>query len=259
MDIPVDTWYPAIFRRSSRRTYLPKTPDEMALNRLRTVISEFKPFPGARSELIQRPPENIFKGVLGHYGRVNGAPSYIAFIGEMNSRLVQEAIGYLGEGIILEATALGLNTCWVGGFFRRDTVGEQIRLSKIEQVLAITPLGYAPENKDLNEKILSGFVKSRRRKPLAELVSGQVTAPWMEKSLEAARQAPSAQNRQPWRFRFEKSAVVVSEDRAKSSSSISKRLDCGIAMLHFELGALASGVTGRWEFLESPDVAAFVF
>jgi nitroreductase len=259
MDVPVETWYPAIFRRSSRRTYLPKIPDAKTLERLRTVTSEYRPFPGARSELVLSPPENIFKGLVGHYGRVNGAPFYIAFIGENDSRRAQEAIGYLGEGIILEATALGLDTCWVGGFFRHDAVEEQIKLSEIERVFAVTPVGYAPENKDLNEKILSGIVKSRQRKSLAELVSGPLTAPWMGKALEAVRQAPSAQNRQPWRFRIEESAIVVSEDRARSSSSISTRLDCGIAMLHLELGAHASGVIGRWEFLESPDVAAFVF
>ncbi len=259
MDIPVETWYQAIFLRFSRRTYMPKTPDAGVLDRLRTLTSEFRPFPGVRSELIAGSSARIFKGLVGHYGRVNGAPLSIAFIGQMNSRTVQESVGYLGEGVILEATALGLNTCWVGGFFRHDAVEEQIKLSEMERVLAVTPIGYAPDNKDLKEKIVSGFVRSRFRKPLVEIVSGQVTAPWMEKALEAARQAPSAQNRQPWRFRVEKSAVVVSEDRAKSFSTISKRLDCGIAMLHFELGARASGVNGRWEFLEAPDVAAYRF
>jgi hypothetical protein len=34
-------------------------------------------------------------------------------------------------------------------------------------------------------------------------------------------------------------------------------IDCGIAMLHAELGALHEGVGGRWVRLSEPDVAAF--
>ncbi|HHY93759.1 MAG TPA: nitroreductase, partial [Firmicutes bacterium] len=29
-------------------------------------------------------------------------------------------MGYTGEAVVLEATALGLATCWVGGFFRPE-------------------------------------------------------------------------------------------------------------------------------------------
>ncbi len=39
---------------------------------------------------------------------------------------------------------------------------------------------------------------------------------------------------------------------------MAKRLDCGIAMLHIELGALSKGVKGRWELLKQPQVARFV-
>jgi len=184
---------------------------------------------------------------------------YIAFIGEMSSPRVQEAAGYTGEGIILEATAVGFATCWVGGFFRPESVRSQIDIREGERVLSVTPVGYAPPEKTRQEKIMSGLVKSRSRKPLTKLVGGEAAALWMEKALEAARLAPSAQNRQPWRFRVEKDAVVIAVDKSFSTSSISKRLDCGIAMLHFELGALAAGAQGRWEILPSPDVARFIF
>jgi len=184
---------------------------------------------------------------------------YMAFIGEMSSGRVQEATGYIGEGIILEATALGLATCWVGGFFRPEGVRSQIDIREEEKVLSVTPVGYAPLEKTRQEKIMSGLVRSRLRKPLAKLVSGEMPAPWMEKALEAARLAPSAQNRQPWRFRIEKEAVVIAADKSSTTSSISKRLDCGIAMLHFELGARVAGVAGKWEILSSPDVARFIF
>jgi nitroreductase len=258
MELPVERWYPAIFQRHSRRTYSAQIPEEDKLARLDQVCRDFRPFPEVRSHLVPRSPETVFKGLVGRYGRVNGAPMYIAFIGEMSSSRVQEAAGYTGEGIILEATALGLATCWVGGFFRPEGVRSQIDIRQGEKVLSVTPLGYAPPEKTRQEKIMSGLVKSRSRKPLTKLVGGEITALWMEKALEAARLAPSAQNRQPWRFKVEKNALVITANKSFSTSSISKRLDCGIAMLHFELGALAAGAEGKWEILASPDVARFI-
>jgi nitroreductase len=76
--------------------------------------------------------------------------------------------------------------------------------------------------------------------------------------LEAARRAPSARNRQPWRFRIEGEAVTVFTGSEKQNGKLSPRLDCGIAMLHFELGARAAGLAGRWELLDAPDVARYV-
>ncbi|MDI3546615.1 MAG: hypothetical protein PWR10_267 [Halanaerobiales bacterium] len=48
-------------------------------------------------------------------------------------------------------------------------------------------------------------------------------------------------NRQPWRFRFSDGGVTISVDNP-DKDLYSKRLDCGIAMLHFELGARKKGV-----------------
>jgi nitroreductase len=257
MDLPVARWYEAIFKRQSRRTYSPTPPEADKLTRLDRVCGEFRPYPEVRSELVRSSPEYVFKGLLGNYGRVKGAMIYIAFIGRIDSPRVQEAAGYTGEGIILEATALGLATCWVGGFFRPEIVRQQIQILDGEKVLSVTPVGYAPEQKDRSEKFLSGVIRSHHRKPLATLVNGEASSPWLEKALTAARLAPSAQNRQPWRFRIEPNAVIVTADHSFSTSSISKRLDCGIAMLHFELGARMAGVEGVWKILPSPDVARF--
>jgi nitroreductase len=259
MELPVASWYEAIFRRHSRRTYSIQVPDADKLNRLERVCREFRPFPEARSELVRSSPEAVFKGLIGDYGRVKGALMYVAFLGRMDSPRVQEAAGYTGEGIVLEATALGLATCWVGGFFRPEIVRQHIKIEDGEKVLAVSPVGYAPERKDRTERFLSGVVRSRRRKPVVTLINGKTIPPRLEEAFTAAQLAPSAQNRQPWRFRIEPKAIIVTTDRSFSTSTISKRLDCGIAMLHFELGARAAGVEGGWELLPAPDVAKFVF
>jgi len=257
MDLPAEDWYRAIFSRRSRRTFAAKPVENEKLDRLRTVCRDFLPFPGARAELVLSSPENVFKGLIGRYGRVNGAPHYIAFIGNMDSPQVQEATGYMGEGIILEATALGLGTCWVGGFFRDEAVRRDLTLSENERVLSITPVGYPVPREDFSERLLEGLAGSRRRKSFTDLVLEGRASGWTENALKAARLAPSARNRQPWRFRVQDSSIIVTEDGKPSLPGISKRLDCGIAMLHLELGARAAGVTGSWELLKPPDVARF--
>jgi hypothetical protein len=77
------------------------------------------------------------------------------------------------------------------------------------------------------------------------------------KCLEAARLAPSAGNRQPWRFSAGSGFVEIGAAGARDSERYSKRLDCGIAMLHLELGARAAGKTGAWSLLEYPRVARY--
>ena len=259
MDLPVNDWYQAIFKRHSRRNYADRLPEEEKVARLEKVCRDFRPFPEARAEFIRIRPDRVFRGLVGHYGRVNNAPYYVAFIGDGSSAHFQEAVGYTGEGIILETAALELNSCWVGGFFRPESVKKHVRLEGNEIVLAVTPVGYAVEKKGLSERSLSAFAKSHKRKPWSKLAEGPIGEPWMEKALEAARLSPSAVNRQPWRFRSEDKAISISADDSKSVSPISKRLDCGIAMLHFELGARAAGVNGRWELLPPPAVARFVY
>jgi len=259
MELPVDSWYRAIFKRRSRRNYAASLPEKEKIERLEMVCREFRPFSGARAEFVRSRPERIFKGLIGRYGRVDGAPYYAAFIGDMRSSHVQEATGYIGEGIILEATGLGLDTCWVGGFFRPESVSQHLELRENEKVLSVTPVGYAVEKKGFSEKSLSALARSRTRKSAVKLIEGSIKAPWMEKAIEAARLAPSAVNRQPWRFRIEENAIIVSVDSPRSVSPISKRLDCGIAMLHLELGARAAGAIGKWEFLAPPEVAKFLF
>ena len=119
MDIPFSRWYSAIEIRRSQRLFDPNRAIESEkLETLNAICKQFTPFPLARSCLVTESVQDVFKGLIGSYGKVKGAPAFIAFIGSMDDPRVQEEVGYTGEGIILEATALGLNTCCVGGFFR---------------------------------------------------------------------------------------------------------------------------------------------
>jgi len=262
MEIPASRWFRVIEKRRSRRRFDTRPLGSKLLAHINTICNEFRPFPDARAVLVTDKPETVFKGAIGPYGKVKGAPAFVAFIGHTESLNFQEQVGYTGEGIILEAEAMNVATCWVAGFFRRKVVESLIRIGENERVLAITPIGHATKIPSLEEKIMTGFGLSHKRKELSGLVSGLDDSEWPEwikVSLEAARLAPSAVNRQPWRFYIEPDSITVSVYVKKREYGIPKRLCCGIAMLHIETAALNCGIKGNWEFLKSPKVAKYTF
>ncbi len=260
MDLPVERWNLAVAARVSRRSYGPEPVPPEAVGQLERVCREFRPFPEARATLVREPVDGVAKGIVGSYGRVSGAPCYLAFIGRMDSRRVQECVGYTGEALILEATSLGLATCWVGGLFRQSRVSSSLVLEKNENVICISPVGHAKTKSSLTDRTFKALAGSARRKSIEELVEGgRIPEDRLKTALEAARLSPSASNRQPWRFRVGDRSVTVFTDSDKKEWKLSRRLDCGIAMLHFELGARAAGLEGEWEFLEAPEVARYVF
>ncbi len=261
MDIPFSRWFSVVHRRRSRRHFDPNRPIESgSLAALDRVCREFRPFPHARAYLVSKPVKDIFRGIVGSYGKIKDAPAFIAFIGNMDSASVQEEVGYTGEGVILEATALGLNTCWVAGFFKPESVASFVEIKNNERVLAVTPVGYARRFESLEEKLMTGFGRTHRRFPVSKLLNrlGQGELPeWVKASLQAASLTPSAMNRQPWGFTIEDDSITVYVRTSGPEFNVSKRLDCGIAMLHIEVAALNCGVRGDWQFLKAPQVARF--
>jgi hypothetical protein len=259
MDLPVSSWLGAGFVRVSRRNFGAVAPEDEVLDRLERVCREFRPFPEARAALVREPVDAVAKGIVGGFGRISGAPCYLAFIGRMDSARVQECVGYTGEALVLEATSLGLSTCWVGGLFKPGVVSERLGLDESEKVFCISPVGYPAARPSLTDRIFKAIAGSARRKSLEELVEGgRVHEGKLRAALEAARLSPSANNRQPWRFRADARAVTIFTDNDKKEWKLSRRLDCGIVMLHFELGARAAGLAGEWEFREAPEVARYV-
>ncbi|MBN1691447.1 MAG: nitroreductase family protein [Dehalococcoidia bacterium] len=254
-------WYPAIKVRRSRRSYNRNSAlDAEACSRLHGVCRGFRPFSGVRVEFIDAPPDDIFANAVGFYGNIKGAPAFLAFIGDTSDPNIQEKMGYTGEAAVLEATSLGLGTCWVALTYNAKRVKSLIRLEKSEEIICVSPVGYTTNKWSFGENVYSGFGSNHQRKPLQTLVTGLSEAQrpnWAKAAVEAARLAPSAINRQPWGFLIdERSITVYIKDRGPEFT-VARRLDCGIAMLHIELGALSRGATGNWNFLTHPQVARF--
>jgi len=253
-----DRWYAAILERRSRRAFDGVRPTEEKLDAIEAAAARFRPFADAHAVLVRDVPDTFFTGLVGSYGKVTGARSALVFVADGSSPTGSEHCGYTGEGLVLETHALGLTTCWIGGSFSRSAVTGTMDLGPDEVVRAISPVGTALERPSSTERLLFGAARPKRRRPADEIAPGWETWPrWAVAGIDAARIAPSAMNRQPWRFRMEDGAVVIAAVAPPTPMGFS-RLDCGIAMLHFELGARAEGCDGVWEALAGRDVARWV-
>ncbi len=184
---------------------------------------------------------------------MDGARWIAAFVGSADSEL---GVGYTGEAFILEATRLGLDTCWIAASFDKERTGHLVVLAEGERVVAVAPLGHALQSQPLGERLVRSSLRAASRKSAAELAPGIGGGwpAWAVAAVEAARLAPSGHNWQPWRFRMEDGALVMSRaDKLYWTAPI----DFGIAMLHVDLAAARAGVAGRWVLLGGADVARF--
>lgn len=256
---PSADWYEAIETRVSRRKHdgsPVSTAEASALTEAAQAMESDK----ARAVVLADAPADAFTrvlgGRLGGYGRVTGVRSCLVLIGPETS--VVEA-GYLGEALVLEATRLHVDTCWVGGSFDRELVSGLVELGRGETVLAIIALGRASDRPSLEERSVWMLMGSRGRHAMEEIAPsiGSEWPEWARAAVRAAGLAPSGGNAQPWRFRLDDDGALVVFVAADAKYP-SKEMDCGIAMLHAEVGALRAGVEGRWERLESPSIARFV-
>ncbi len=253
-------WYRAINNRKSRRRYLRKQVDKKLINYLNSFIEQLNNVFKSTRIVLVNDSDYIFKGIIGKIGKIKGAKTYAVFIADIDDENVKEKIGYTGEAFILEATSLGLGTCWVAGTYKPEIVKKYVDLKKSEKIAAVTPVGYSEENKSLEEIIMSKIISSHKRKKLDKICSGgfkEDWPQWIKTAIKCARLAPSALNKQPWRFEVEDDSITVSIDEIDPYRNIPKRLDCGIAMLHLEVGASHEGVRGEWEFMKPPFVASF--
>lgn len=256
-----DAWLGAAGIRRSRRRYDSRPVDGALLDDLAGVCEAFRPWPDARVALVRDVDPAIFTGLVGSYGKITGAHHALLFIADTSSPTAQHHLGYTGEAAVLHATTLGLSTCWVAGAFSPKVAARITTLSPAEKVFAISPVGHVA-GMTVTDHSMRLFARSSSRKPLATIAPGLDDAwpAWARAAVEAARHAPSAMNRQPWRFRLEAGALVVSRDQAAEVPKVRRALDCGIAMLHAELGARAAGAHGGWEDLVGAglDVARYI-
>lgn len=221
--------YAAIKTRCSSRSFA-APPSEKELSLLREVAAELSR-DGFRIH-IGCDVAVFGKGI----GAVKGASVYAAFISKGASPFT---VGYLGERFILSCEALELGSCWLGGTYDARYARTVCGLEDGEKLMYITPIGKAAtvghSTKRKSIDTLCGLLPERfERLPL-----------WQRSAVECARLAPSAVNLQPWRFIVDTYSITVKSVFGLVGGGL---VDCGIAMLHIELGATQCGTSGIWEY-----------
>ncbi len=162
------SWYQAVLIRKSRRTFHPRRPEEDKIVRLEKLCAAFRPFPGARAELVRNRPDEVFRGSSATTAASRALPIIWPSSAQRTRLNVEAAVGYTGEALVLEATVLGLGTCWVSGFFRPDAVRAHVDLGPGERVFAVTPVGYAERRYTIKDKIYRRLAGSAKRKTRAK-------------------------------------------------------------------------------------------
>lgn len=244
----------AIRVRRSVRRYAPQPVPPEVLDRLMAFAERADHLvrPGVRVDRVdgRERVARVLARYAGVYGLVQGAPHLLVGIIPEDRPENRIDLGYVLEQVVLEATRLGLATCWMTGSYHPDRAEQEIALHPGEQVAAVVALGYARTDRlaRLHDETVRRLVAGHRRRPLAELVFGsrwgekwsaEEAEPALVEILQAARLAPSAHNRQPWRF------VVVGQE-IHLAVTVPAPTDAGIAMAHLALAATEVGRPGRW-------------
>jgi len=201
---------------------------------------------------------------LGTYGVIKNARFFLAGKVQKGKKVLED-YGYCMEILILQATALGLGTCWLAGTFQASGFAQAINLQKNEILPAVSPLGYPAAGRSLTEKIFRFAAGSDRRKPWAEIFFAddlatpltQAKAGKYSAALENLRLAPSASNKQPWRILFDSRTdtfhFYLDRSHFYQIREISiQDIDMGIAMSHFELTVREMGLSGGWKIVPDP-------
>lgn len=204
---------------------------------------------------------------LGTYGFIKGATAFM--VGAVKPGPADmEDFGYLLEMAVLEATDLGLGTCWLGGTFTKSSFARKLAAGRDEVLPAVIAAGYPTETSRDNwvRKKAGG---ERRLPPDRLFFDGDPAIPLgldaagdLARVLEVVRWAPSASNKQPWRLIRGQAGWHFCLERAPGYgkgllTSLIKladlqRVDMGIAMSHFELAAREAGAAGRWVVEQPP-------
>lgn len=218
----------AVRLRTSCRSFR-AAPDTAAYAALSYFLGRFA-LPGARLALIPV-DDSFFTGTLLGMKRISGCRLAAAVI--VSQSIPHSCIhaGILGEAFVLEATAMGLGTCWVSGSYRKKAL--TISVQPDEAVLCIIAVG---------EPSAPLEAPATRHRKLPEHFCRGAWKEWPEQLIRAAtlvQQAPSAMNMQPWALYVGQSGAFVldASDRAQ--------LDAGIALCHIELALTTPHV---WHF-----------
>jgi len=156
-------------RRSIRRYRPDPVPDEMVeqlleAGRWAPSASNRQPwaFIVVRDEAVRREVAQHAAYYFIRWAHVGEAPLLIALCGDARHRIyrqfLHEDVGLAGSQIMLQAKALGLGTCWIGGL-DREAISSILKVPDHMEIVGLLTVGFPAEDPD-----------PPARKQLAEIV-----------------------------------------------------------------------------------------
>lgn len=226
----------AIERRVSRRAYRPEPLEPEQVQALELLARQCSRDAELNIRLVQDDPA-AFRSLRRSYGMFSGVRHYFAMAGSSADLCLNEKVGYYGEKLVLEATKLGLGTCWVGGTFDRKRCAVQPAAG--EELVCLIVTGKPATGEAAGKERLVYRLAHRSTKPVEQMYEAASQPPeWFLEGMWAVQKAPSALNRQPVRFTWANGEATAQVPDYATHQSI----DLGIAKLHFELAA----ERGQW-------------
>jgi len=248
--------------RYSCRSFSGDPLPDKALARLNEAVTALNriTFPPLRLELFasgRLRKENIFS--TGTYGMIRRPAAYLAGVTRPQGRREWLEFGRAMQTVLMLATFLDVQSCWIGGIFDRRTMGRLLNLQGDEQVPAVLALGQAAGRRTLRDRMVRRSARGNTRRPFGELFFDERWGEPLDESahpllttlLENLRQAPSASNRQPWRVRVQEKDLLLYLVRTPGYQRLVptvdlQTIDMGIALSHLEWSAREKGLDIRF-------------
>lgn len=224
------TWQEAIAQRVSRRKYLPNPITTQQGETLQEWIARMNQQENLNCQLILDGAQP-FRGITRSYGLLQGVQSYLALVGPTADPDCEEKLGYYGECLVLQATRMGLGTCWVAGSYQKSAVLCALRPG--DALNFVVAIGNCEPNRSARENLIQSVTHRKTRSLNAMYTAQQPVPNWFLRGMQAVQRAPSANNKQPARFVYADHAVRAKTDGGKNA------VDLGIAKFHFVLGAFS--------------------
>lgn len=216
----------AILARTSRRTYLDTEIQPQALATLKQKLEEVNEESGL-SITWQADGGAAMAGGKS-YGMFRGVRGMLLMKGERTLPHLLEKIGYYGEVLILEATALGLGTCWVGGTFDKG----MLSVPGNEELVCVAPVGNVRDKASLKEKFLRGVTHRKSKTVEALLQADEPVSVELRRAMELVQRAPTARNTQKVTFTLANGTITAHVPESYHLDLV----DLGICKLHLVCG-----------------------
>ena len=242
--------------RKSVRNYESEPIDGDLRKSIEDAISEsWSPFGGSISiRLKSFPPKESFKP--GTYGVIRGASDFLLMAMAPDDTASAITAGFRMEQVVLQATRLGLGTCWIEGTFKESDFGKGEDWPDGQELKIISPVGIPKMAETMVGKLARFLIGSDRRQPFEKMFFENdkstpiSTSNRFAESLAMMRLAPSSTNSQPWRAIAENDGTIHFFSAKKGLIHI---IDCGIGLCHFILTEQSLGHDGAFKKLTDPE------